>query len=83
MSAPERITVTVDRHGEPIVFGADLNERALINGCAAIDYARADLVDALEDALLRLHRGEPRSTDSETVRQATLRALAREGRSAS
>lgn len=59
MNAPERITVTVDRYGEPIVFGADLTERARANDCTVVDYIRADLAEAAArrgDAAVRLLR---------------------------
>jgi hypothetical protein len=42
MNAPARITVTVDRHGEPIVFGARDTPRARANGCSVVEYVRAD-----------------------------------------
>jgi hypothetical protein len=44
MNAPARITVTVDRHGQPIVFGAHDTPRARANGCSVVDYVRADLL---------------------------------------
>lgn len=40
MNAPARITVTVDRHGQPIVFGAHDTPRARANGCSVVDYVR-------------------------------------------
>jgi hypothetical protein len=126
MNAPARITVTVDRHGQPIVFGAHDTPRARANGCSVVDYVRVPPDDnpyacpnghafpralavrcdeclasvacepiaagarlhealeategrlaALEDALARAHAGESTSRDTETVRAATMRALAR------
>jgi hypothetical protein len=40
MNAPARITVTVDRHGQPIVFGAHDTPRARANGCSVVEYVR-------------------------------------------
>jgi hypothetical protein len=56
--APERITVTVDRYGEPIVFGADLTERARANDCAVVDYVRADLAEAPVKLLREIRNGK-------------------------
>jgi hypothetical protein len=57
--APERITVTCDRHDEPIVFGAVMTERAKRSGCTVVDYVRADLAEGGEqlDALREAVRG--------------------------
>jgi hypothetical protein len=51
--APERITVTVDRHGEPIVFGAQEGD-----GCSAVEYVRADRADAAEGLLREIRDGK-------------------------
>jgi hypothetical protein len=50
--APERITVTVDRHGEPIVFGAQEGD-----GCSAVEYVRADAVDQMRESRIARARG--------------------------
>jgi hypothetical protein len=59
VTAPARITVTVDRHGEPIVFGARDTPRARANGCSVVEYVRADMdaedrVAALEAELVKV-----------------------------
>jgi hypothetical protein len=82
MNAPARITVTVDRHGEPIVFGARDTPRARANGCSVVEYWRADqaaeaglagVLDAMEaDAQRQLDAGE-----APFVAQADLDAIDR------
>jgi hypothetical protein len=59
--APERITVTVDRHGEPLVFGA-----AEGDGCSVVEYVRVDVAECDE---VRLYAEKMRRDRDETVQR--------------
>jgi hypothetical protein len=83
-NAPERITVTVDRHGEPIVFGARDTPRARANGCSVVEYVRADqaAVERLTNAEIALAAiaefgdGMDRSPVAARMRERAREALA-------
>jgi hypothetical protein len=84
MNAPARITVTVDRHGEPIVFGARDTPRARANGCSVVEYVRADqaAVERLTNAEIALAAiaefgdGMDRSPVAARMRERAREALA-------